>query len=451
MKRTRTVRIFASEPLRRNLAGRRLAGRSGPPSGLARLPTRAAGLLACPSGPVASVAGLLTWVAGLLACTFSPVSGQQPRARDLGVPFEGTPGPLNAITDVDGVEVGHATLVRGSGAVVIGEGPVRTGVTAVWPRGREAPDPVYAAWFSLNGDGEMTGTTWVRDSGIMEGPVMITNTLSVGVVHHAVIRWGVARGVERGAGPWLAALPVVGETWDGTLNDIRGQHVTEEDAIAAMDAARGGPVAEGNVGGGTGMICHRFKGGIGTSSRIADVAGESYTVGVLVQCNYGSREPFRVAGVPVGREIADLMPERPGGAQGVDWMGEADRDGSIIVVVATDAPVLSHQLERMARRVSLGLARNGSTSSNGSGDIFVAFSTANREAASERAAAADARILANGRLNPLFAATVEATEEAIINALVAAETMTGANDVTVHALPHDRLRDVLRRYNRLEG
>ena len=395
-------------------------------------------------------------VALLLICTAVPASAQKPRARDLGIPFEGTPGALNAITDVTGVEVGHATIVRGSGPVVIGEGPVRTGVTAVWPRGHEVPDPVYAAWFSLNGDGEMTGTTWVRDSGIMEGPVMITNTLSVGVVHHAVIRWGVARGVERGAGPWLASLPVVAETWDGTLNDIRGQHVTEADALAAMEAARGGPVTEGNVGGGTGMICHRFKGGIGTSSRIVDVAGENYTVGVLVQCNYGSREPFRVAGVPVGQEIADLMPSRPGGGaeQGgapLDPADGPDREGSIIVVVATDAPVLSHQLERMARRVSLGIARNGSISSNGSGDIFVAFSTANQEAASERAAAADARVLANGRLSPLFAATVEATEEAIINALVAAETMTGANDVTVYALPHDRLREVLRRYNRLEG
>ena len=384
----------------------------------------------------------------VLSSAVAPASAQKPRARDLGVPFDGTPGALNAITDVAGVEVGHATIVRGRGRVVIGEGPVRTGVTAVWPRGREEPDPVYAAWFTLNGDGEMTGTTWVRDSGIMEGPVMITNTLSVGVVHHAVIRWGVAKGVERDEGRWLAALPVVGETWDGTLNDIRGQHVTEDDALAAMDAARGGPVAEGNVGGGTGMICHRFKGGIGTSSRVVDVGGDDYTVGVLVQCNYGSRDLFRVAGVPVGREIADLMPERPGGEQ---FEGEADRDGSIIVVVATDAPVLTHQLERMARRVSLGLARNGSIASNGSGDIFVAFSTANREAAAERATAADARVLANGRLNPLFTATVEATEEAIINALVAAETMTGANDVTVHALPHDRLREALRKYNRLEG
>ena len=427
--------------------------------------------------------------AALLAGSAVPSSAQKPRARDLGIPFEGTPGALNAITDVAGVEVGHATLIRGSGRLVIGEGPVRTGVTAVWPRGRETPDPVYAAWFTLNGDGEMTGTTWVRDSGIMEGPVMITNTLSVGVVHHAVIRWGVAKTAESGGGGWLAALPVVGETWDGTLNDIRGQHVTEEDAIAAMDGARGGPIAEGNVGGGTGMICHRFKGGIGTSSRLAEVAGETYTVGVLVQCNYGGRGPFRVAGVPVGQEITDLMPERPGegdapseGAEAPEGsapperavplegaeppggaepprgsallhghIAEADRDGSIIVVVATDAPVLPHQLERMARRVSLGLARNGSISSNGSGDIFVAFSTANRDAASERTAAADARVLANGRLNPLFAATVEATEEAIINALIAAETMTGANDVTVHALPHDRLREVLRKYGRLAG
>ena len=387
----------------------------------------------------------------LMICTTVPASAQKPRARDLGIPFEGTPGELNAITDVAGVQVGHATLVRGSGPVAIGGGPVRTGVTAVWPRGSEVPDAVYAAWFSLNGDGEMTGTTWVRDSGLMEGPVMITNTLSVGIVHHAVVRWGVARTVARGGGGWLASLPVVAETWDGTLNDIRGQHVTEADALAAMNAARGGPVTEGNVGGGTGMICHRFKGGIGTSSRLAEVAGETYTVGVLVQCNYGSREPFRVAGVPVGREIADLMPARPGGAPLEDPADGPDREGSIIVVVATDAPVLPHQLERMARRVSLGLARNGSVSSNGSGDIFVAFSTANQEAASERAAAADARVLANGRLNPLFTATVEATEEAVINALVAAETMTGANDVTVYALPHDRLREVLARYNRLGG
>ena len=392
----------------------------------------------------------------LIACAALPASAQKPRARDLGIPFEGTPGRYNAITDVDGVEVGHATIVRGSGDLVIGEGPVRTGVTAVWPRGRDDSDPVYAAWFTLNGNGEMTGTTWVRDSGIMEGPVMITNTLSVGVVHHAVIRWGVARDLERRRGGWLAALPVVAETWDGTLNDIRGQHVTEEDAIAAMDGARGGVVAEGNVGGGTGMICHRFKGGIGTASREVEVRGDDYVVGVLVQCNYGSRETLRVAGVPVGREIGDLMPGREGGDRvegvvGDGVAGEGGRDGSIIVVVATDAPLMPHQLERMARRVSMGMARNGSVSANSSGDIFVAFSTANERAASEPGTSTNARVMANGLLTPLFAATVEATEEAIINALVAAETMTGANGVTVHALPHDRLRVVLRRYNRLEG
>ncbi len=383
----------------------------------------------------------------------TPASAQEPRARDLGVPFEGTPGALNAITDVAGVEVGHATLIRGSGTRVIGEGPVRTGVTAVFPRGTDAPDPVFAAWFSLNGDGEMTGTTWVQDSGILEGPVMITNTLSVGVVHHAVIQWGVEKrfGGDGGPGRWLASLPVVAETWDGTLNDVYGQHVTADDALAAIANARGGPVEEGAVGGGTGMICHRFKGGIGTSSRLVEIDGAHYTLGVLVQCNYGGRPPFRVAGVPVGMEIPDLMPARPGAEEGSleDGADVADREGSIIVVVATDAPILPHQLKRVARRISLGLARNGSTSGNGSGDIFIAFSTANRESASELESPNSLQMLTNSNLNPLFAATVQATEEGVINAMVAAETMTGANDVTVYALPHDRLREALRKYNRL--
>ncbi len=383
----------------------------------------------------------------------TPASAQEPRARDLGVPFEGTPGALNAITDVAGVEVGHATLIRGSGTRVIGEGPVRTGVTAVFPRGTDAPDPVFAAWFSLNGDGEMTGTTWVQDSGILEGPVMITNTLSVGVVHHAVIQWGVEKrfGGDGGPGRWLASLPVVAETWDGTLNDVYGQHVTADDALAAIANARGGPVEEGAVGGGTGMICHRFKGGIGTASRLVEIDGAHYTLGVLVQCNYGGRPPFRVAGVPVGMEIPDLMPARPGAEEGSleDGADAADREGSIIVVVATDAPILPHQLKRVARRISLGLARNGSTSGNGSGDIFIAFSTANRESASELESPNSLQMLTNSNLNPLFAATVQATEEGVINAMVAAETMTGANDVTVYALPHDRLREALRKYNRL--
>ncbi len=378
----------------------------------------------------------------------------RPRARDLGVPFDGTPGPLNAITDVDGVAVGHATLVRGSGPLVVGEGPVRTGVTAIWPRGKDDPAPVFAAWFPLNGDGEMTGTTWVEDRGMMDTPLMITNTLSVGIVHHAVIRYGVAKSVETGDGAWLNALPVVAETWDGTLNDIRGQHVTEADAIRAMESARGGPVAEGNVGGGTGMRCHRFKAGIGTASRIVEMDGSAYTVGVLVQCNYGARDLLRVAGVPVGREIPDLMPERPeeddapGPAAGPP---RADRDGSIIVVVATDAPLLPNQLKRVARRVSLGLARNGSVSTGGSGDIFMAFSTANRDAAATGSGTARLEMLPNGRLDGIFRATVEGTEEAVINALVAGETMTGANGWTIHALPHDRLREILERYDRLVG
>jgi L-aminopeptidase/D-esterase-like protein len=395
-----------------------------------------------------SAHGLVAFITILVA---TPPADAQ-RARDLGVPFEGRPGPLNAITDVTGVEVGHTTLVRGSGAKVVGVGPVRTGVTAVWPRGNDTPDPVFAAWFSLNGDGEMTGTTWVEDSGILEGPVMITNTLNVGIVHHAVVRWGATRSTDYEGGgypPWLASLPVVAETWDGTLNDILGQHVTMEDALAAMDGAETGPVPEGNVGGGTGMICHRFKGGIGTASRVVTIDGTTYTVGVLVQCNYGSREQLRIAGVPVGVEIPDLLPERPGPDGALLPADDgADREGSIIVVVATDAPVLAHQLKRIARRVSLGLGRNGSISGNGSGDIFIAFSTANRDAASERDATSALSMLANARLNPIFGATVEATEEAVVNAMVAAETMTGADDVTVHALPHERLREILERYNR---
>ena len=410
-----------------------------------------------------------------------PVAGagwqQRPRARDLGVPFDGKTGPLNAITDVDGVEVGHKTLIAGQGERVIGQGPVRTGVTAVLPRGKTSPDPVFAAWFSLNGDGEMTGTTWVEDSGLMEGPVMITNTLNVGIVHHAVVQWGVGRSIGwegDGYPPFLASLPVVAETWDGTLNDIMGQHVDVEHALAALETAAAGPVVEGNVGGGTGMICHRFKGGIGTSSRVVQTQNGTFTIGVVVQCNYGSRGQLRIAGVPVGREITDLTPEVAAVVPGrsglsriaggrhlgerrddreiADESGLATDDdvdqGSIIVVVATDAPVLPHQLKRIARRVSLGLARNGSTSGNGSGDIFIAFSTANPEAAN-RAQIATLEMLPNERLTPLFVGTVEATEEAIINAMVAAETMTGADGNTVYALPHDRLREVLRGYNRL--
>ena len=401
------------------------------------------------------------FLCALLVCSAIPsghARAQTVRARDLGVPFQGNTGPLNAITDVGGVEVGHTTVIAGDGAK--GQPPVRTGVTAVLPRGKDSTVPAFGGWFALNGNGEMTGTTWLKESGVLEGPVMITNTLSVGAVHHGVIRWGVERSQRAGAspGPYVAALPVIAETWDGTLNDIYGQHVTEAHAIRALESATGGRVAEGNVGGGTGMICHEFKGGIGTSSRVVEVRGEKYTVGVLVQCNFGSRALFEVAGVPVGREITDLMPARPDAAKAPGPIASGTsgdetfvgREGSIIVVVATDAPLLPHQLERLARRVSLGLGRTGSIASNGSGDIFVAFSTANPDAAGGRDRA-QLSMVPNAAINALFSATIFATEEAIINAVVAAETMTGLNGMTVHALPHDRLRQALRKYNRETG
>ncbi len=379
----------------------------------------------------------LKWI-GVWLVVFSLPAGaraqSRPRARDLGVPFEGTPGPLNAITDVRGVEVGHRTLISGEGALKVGVGPVRTGVTAIFPRGKKSTDPVFAGWFSENGNGEMTGTTWVEESGFLESPVLTTNTHSVGVVRDAVIAWRVKHFPPDPQGYWWS-LPVVAETWDGQLNDINGFHVKPEDAWAAMDSARSGPVAEGNVGGGTGMICYEFKGGIGTASRrLAENAG-GYTVGVLVQCNYGRRDLLRVAGVPVGAEIPKGLEKR--------------KDvGSIIVTVATDAPLLSHQLKRVARRVTLGLGRNGSISGDGSGDIFIAFSTANPNAAYTRQPT-QVSMLPNDRMDAVFEATVQAVEEAVINAMVAAETMTGIDNRTVPALPHDRLREVLKKYNRL--
>ena len=360
----------------------------------------------------------------------------KPRARDLGVPFDGKPGPLNAITDVKGVEVGHTTLISGEGALKVGTGPVRTGVTAVLPRGKNSKDQVFAGWFTLNGNGEMTGTTWVEESGFLDGPVMITNTHSVGVVRDAVIAWRVKHGSPDENSYWWS-LPVVAETWDGYLNDINGFHVKPEHVFHALDSAHSGPVEEGNVGGGTGMVCNEFKGGIGTASRVLNTKQGRYTVGVLVQCNYGRRDQLRIAGVPVGREIQEQRTRK-------------DEDiGSIIVVVATDAPLIPTQLKRLAKRVSLGLGRNGSYSGDGSGDIFIAFSTANPGAAASKGLP-HLTMLPNGQLDPLFLATVQATEEAIINAMVAAETMTGINNRTVIALPHGRLREVLKKYNRLE-
>lgn len=394
-------------------------------------------------------------VAVVLISATMVAAQSKPRARDLGVPFDGTPGPLNAITDVKGVEVGHTTIIQGApGPLKVGVGPVRTGVTAILPRGKNLTDPVFAGWFSLNGNGEMTGTTWVEESGFLEGPVLITNTHSVGVVRDAVIQWRINKGGPDASGYWWS-LPVVAETYDGWLNDINGFHVKPEHVFHALDSAASGAVAEGNVGGGTGMICNEFKGGIGTSSRkVTDKQG-GYTVGVLVQCNYGRRGNLRIAGVPVGKEI----PEHPA-YEGDDsaslpqsalpWMRDHTSDvGSIIIVVATDAPLLPHQLKRIARRAALGLGRNGSISGNGSGDIFIAFSTANPKAFSAMPAA-NVSMLSNERIDPLFEATVQATEEAIINAMIAADTMTGINNHTAIALPHDRLRDVLKKYNRLE-
>jgi L-aminopeptidase/D-esterase-like protein len=357
-----------------------------------------------------------------------------PRARDLGVPFDGIPGPFNAITDVKGVEVGHTTLISGSGRLKVGVGPVRTGVTAIFPRGKDSLDAVFGGWFTLNGNGEMTGTTWLEESGLLDGPVMITNTHSVGVVRDAVIAWRVKHAPPDEEG-YSWSLPVVAETADDDLNDMNGFHVKPEHVFHALDTAQGGPVEEGNVGGGTGMICNEFKGGIGTSSRLLDAKFGGYTVGVLVQCNYGRRSQLRIAGVPVGREIPDHTVR--------------DEDiGSIIAVVATDAPLIPTQLKRVARRVTLGLGRVGSFASDGSGDIFIAFSTANPGIKSAKGMH-QLTMLPNQRLSPIFLATVEATEEAVVNAMVAAKTMKGINDFEVIGLPHDRLREVLKKYNRL--
>jgi D-aminopeptidase len=351
----------------------------------------------------------------------------KPRARDLGVPFEGATGPLNAITDVAGVAVGHVTLIEGDGPLMVGKGPIRTGVTAILPRGQTSSTPVFAGWFSLNGAGEMTGVAWIEEAGLLESPVMITNTHSVGTVRDAVIAWQ----VERGRMPGAFSLPVVAETYDGWLNDTNGFHVKPSHVFAALDGAMPGPVAEGNVGGGTGMICHQFKGGIGTASRVLDSGA---TVGVLVQANHGSRHQLRVAGVPVGLELTDAVLA-------------AEERGSIIIVVATDAPLLPHQLKAVAKRAGLGMARTGGIAGISSGDLFLAFSTANLEGA-DLAQEASVRMLGRRQISAVFEATVQATEEAIINALVAAETMIGIDGHVMRALPHDRLQQVLKKYNR---
>lgn len=383
----------------------------------------------------------------------------RPRENTLHLPIGGTPGSLDAITDVAGVEVGHTTLISGSGPLVVGQGPVRTGVTVVHPRGKGNVDPVFAAWFTLNGNGEMTGTTWVQESGYLEGPIGITNTHSVGVVRDAIIKWEVSR--KNVLQPWW--LPVVAETYDGNLNDINGFHVKESHVLAALDAAAGGLPREGVVGGGTGMTCLGFKGGIGTASRRLSAAQGGWTVGVLVQCNFGTRRDLRIAGVPVGEEIPDLLPcianagplpaastrQRCDAPPASDALRESAEQGSIIVVVATDAPLLPHQLKRLATRVSLGIGRQGGFGGNGSGDIFIAFSTANPGTWSSDSMTS-IRMLTNDRISPLFQATAQATEAAITNALLAAETTTGANDLRVYAMPVDRMLAAMRKYGRIK-
>jgi D-aminopeptidase len=353
------------------------------------------------------------------------------RARDLGILLEGSPGPRNAITDVTGITVGTTTIIRGEGALVVGEGPVRTGVTAIHPRGASSKDPVFASWFPLNGNGEMTGTTWIDESGFLEGPILLTNTHSVGVVRDAVVAWQVRNG--KLFQPF--SYPIVAETYDGYLNDINGFHVKAEHVERAL-AEAGADVPEGNVGGGTGMVCFGYKGGTGTSSRVVVDGGDTFHVGVVVQANFGLRHQLTIAGVPFGKEVSGALPSAP----------LVREQGSIIVVVATDAPLLPHQLRRLARRAALGLGRTGGAAGNGSGDIMIAFSTANPGAAS--APNAELRMLANPRMTPLFDATIFATEEAILNALCAAETMTGIEGRTIEALPHDRVREVLAAYGR---
>lgn len=374
----------------------------------------------------------------MVLAVYMQTAAQKPRARDIGIPFEGAPGKFNAITDVKGVEVGYSTIISGEGKNIRGKGPVRTGVTAILPRGRNN-NPVFANWYSLNGNGEMTGTTWITESGFLETPIMITNTNSVGVVRDAVLKWFVKTNWYKE--DFWYTYPVVAETYDGILNDIYGFHVKENNAFEALDNAKSGPIKEGNVGGGTGMVCFGFKGGTGTSSRIVKIKDSTYTLGVLVQSNFGARKNLTIAGVPVGKELMDTMK--------IEFKAPpsySPGDGSIIVVVATDAPLLPHQLKRIAARVPIGVGKTGGRGENGSGDIFIAFSTANPNAFS-REANSKVEQISNDQINPLFEATVQAVEEAIINAMVAADTMEGINGNKVYALPHDLVIKILKKFN----
>ena len=381
---------------------------------------------------------------GLLSCY--QVYSQKPRARDLGIPFVGTPGVFNAITDVQGVEVGYSTIISGKGENTVGNGPVRTGVTAIFPRGKAKKfSPVYANWYSLNGNGEMTGTTWVTESGFLETPIMITNTNSVGVVRDAVLKWYVDTDWYSGE-DWWYTYPVVAETYDGFLNDIYGFHVKEKHVLEAIENSSSGQIAEGNIGGGTGMMCLGFKGGTGTSSRVLKIKDSSYTVGAIVQSNFGAKRNLSIAGVPVGVELKDTLNSV---FNGPPKSRRQEGDGSIIVIVATDVPLLPHQLKRIAQRIPLGIGIVGGRGSNGSGDIFLAFSTAN-EGAFNRDDIASITSMPNDLLMPVFEATVQVVEEAIINAMIAAETMEGINGNTSYAIPHEVLVETLKKYNRIK-
>jgi len=396
-----------------------------------------------------AVCGVVLMAQGSLAAQ----DNSRVRARDLGIPFEGTPGAHNAITDVAGVEVGHVTLISGEGALKVGEGPVRTGVTAVHPRGKNSTSPVFGAWFTLNASGEMTGTTWLEERGIVDGPILITNTHSVGVVRDAAVAWMVDRGW-----PAIWHAPVVAETYDGVLNDINGFHVTKDHALEALAVADSGPVEEGVVGGGTGMVCNGFKGGIGTSSRVFEQGGDAYTVGVLVQCNYGRRGELRLNGIAIDDKLnaapicySDRAVTRhntwfPYCDQPVasETVTEKTRDGSIIIIVATDMPLLPHQLKRVAKRPSLALGRLGATSGDGSGDIFIAFSTAGDGDIDENATSS-VKMVGNNHLSPIFRVVANATEEAIVNAMVAAETTTGIGGIRVPELPEDQVKQIMMR------
>jgi D-aminopeptidase len=410
--------------------------------------------------------------AGSLTARNSSASGStEPRARDLGIAFDGTPGPLNAITDVPGVEVGYKTLISGEGRLVVGQGPVRTGVTAILPRGKNNNKSVFAGYFAGNGNGDMTGTHWIEESGLLETPILITNTGSVGVVRDAAVGWMVKRGQ---VGEFW--YPVTAETADWPLNDIKGQHVTAQDARDALNSATGGSILEGNVGGGTGMICNGFKGGTGTSSRTVEFPGNTYTVGVLVQCNYGGSSQLRVGGIPVAREMKLQKPcvEKKLEPAILNWDGtpapvcvgnvartaegiRAPEMGSIIVIVATNAPLTPDQLKRVARRVSVGLGRLGAIEGDESGDIFLAFSTANQGADEGNSAEppytqpnAKVERMQSWKMDPMFSAVVQATEESVINALIAAKTMVGADYWVVPAIPHDQLQEVLRKHGMLK-